>query len=1424
MKPIYLISFLFSLVLSLSNVSGQIRSTSTVYEEYLRTIKQVNIETNVSDNLPVERDLRSVITESCGHRLYNPHAFDLQYQRAYEERLHTLILEHRQKSAVRKSQIMQIPVVVHVIHQGQAEGVGENISVAQIQSQIQALNDAFNRTEGTRYANTDNNAGLDYNQLTSSSAIEFVLATVSPLGNPTNGINRVEAIEGYHFLPNYINDIIKPATVWNPSYYLNLWSTRLTDGVSPGLLGYAVFPTMSELEGLGFLASVPNADGIVCDYRTVGSNDYEKQFDLNPAYQYGVTTIHEVGHFLGLRHIWGDGDSEDTGCNVDDFVDDTPNAAWRSSGCDLNESCESIDLKENYMDYGSDVCKNLMTNGQNERMLTVLESSPRRNSLITSPVLSGNPPPSTEAPMNDLCQNAIIISCGQTKSGSTDNSTVNGTFTGLDGRLCSGAAATHGVWFSFKGEGDEVTLKTSGSGTKYDATIHVFTGPCDNLECVGGHDDESSQFSNTGSDLVFLAEEGIDYFIYVSGKQGETGDFSLSINCSNYSVEGAPSNDVYTQAVEVFCGSTVDGSTDGSSIDAIGSGDCGVDLTDIGVWYKFIGTDELITVSTCTNISFDTKIAIFEGTESFWGCFAQNNNGGGCDKGSTKKFFGADDKTYLIWVGGSEEGDFTLSLTCEPAPDAPVNIVFSKQQQIDSFPIKYPSTTEIVGDVIISHELINKTTIIHNLQPLAQLLSVGGNLIIQENIWDAFSNLDGLENIATIGGDLIIQDNAALRSLDGLQNLTAVNGNLILSGFSIQTFEPLSNLASIGGNLELYGRRIHRELFNDFNAFNNLESLGGSLILDGFWTMDTLSGFSNISSIPGDLMINGMWSILRDSGLIEIQAFDPIVEIGGDLIISNNEYLTNPGNFQDLVTIQESLVFDNNDGLTTISGPLNLENIGGDFIYRGDVIDGPLQVISGFNSLMTIGGDFEILSGTLTSINELNNLDSIGGNFWTRFSKLDQLNGMQNLRIIGDSLYLNSAFGNDPINNFLPGLEKVGKSIFFDFNLNVPSFDGFHNLMEVGEDVFIIRFNRSKSIVGFDNVTSISGSLIITDNIFNEVLNGFQKLGQIGGDLILSDNTNLVQLNAFDSLKTISGSLVVDESFKRFQNIPFNLPKLVTISQETEIISSGIAKFTAPNLTQIGSDFSIGKFNFDLDTFELNSLKSIGGSFVFDSSGITKLIGLENLKTIGGDFKPSTSLFSFENTALESIGGNFILDTMRFLRDIDELESLQSIGDDLVITQNPKLTNLSGFTNLMSIEGNLTIQDNPTLSDCQGICSVINQTGIEGNISISGNNLGCLNFEEVQTACAATPVTSYDLVDVVSIFPNPFEDQIMIDLNGLPITSFEILDIRGKKLLHVPNQNAESILIKTDKLINGLYILHLYKRDGHRLSKKMIKQ
>lgn len=263
--------------------------------------------------------------------------------------------------------VRRIPVVVHVIHTGTPVGVGANIPEGQIFSQIDILNQDFRRLNPDAV-----NTPEEFLPVAGDAQIEFVLARQDPSGMPTSGINRVQGSrESY---PLGFNAQISELAYWPAEDYLNLWVLPLQ---SPNI-GYASFPVASSLPGLDFPPPSRLTDGVTIDYRYFGEGG-----NALPASR-GRTATHEVGHFLGLRHIWGDG-----GCGVDDFVADTPEQGFFTSGCPSHprSSCESVDMFQNFMDYTSDICMNLFTVGQIERMNTVLAFSPRRTSLLSSKAL-----------------------------------------------------------------------------------------------------------------------------------------------------------------------------------------------------------------------------------------------------------------------------------------------------------------------------------------------------------------------------------------------------------------------------------------------------------------------------------------------------------------------------------------------------------------------------------------------------------------------------------------------------------------------------------------------------------------------------------------------------------------------------------------------------------------------------------------------------------------------------------------------------------------------------------------------------------------------------------------------------------------------------------------------------------------------------
>ncbi len=280
--------------------------------------------------------------------------------------------------------VYKIPVVIHIIHNGDAVGANENISDAQALSQITVLNQDFRRMLGTPGYNT-NPVGADME-------IEFVMAKRTPTGLTTNGIDRVNT-----GLAQYANrtavENMKQATVWDTTKYMNMWTVNIGGGTPDwnGVLGYAQFPTNAGIIGLDnnynpATTTEASTDGLVMRHNAFGSRALVPGGTFINTYDQGRTATHEIGHWAGLRHIWGDGD-----CTADDFCEDTPNAADSNGGCPTGiDSCPAspgVDMIENYMDYTNDACMNIFTQDQKNRVQAVFLFADRRNSLLYSDAL-----------------------------------------------------------------------------------------------------------------------------------------------------------------------------------------------------------------------------------------------------------------------------------------------------------------------------------------------------------------------------------------------------------------------------------------------------------------------------------------------------------------------------------------------------------------------------------------------------------------------------------------------------------------------------------------------------------------------------------------------------------------------------------------------------------------------------------------------------------------------------------------------------------------------------------------------------------------------------------------------------------------------------------------------------------------------------
>jgi len=301
-----------------------------------------------------------------------------------------------------------VPVVFHVVHSGQAIGTFPNIATGQLAAQMKVLDDdlagsGFN--SGTypplAFMNWATAQGLPPEHLDTDGRIRiadlnirFCMALTDPSGTllPEPGVDRIDHVAmGWDdpssftttntFRP-YLDGIVKPATIWDPSRYLNIW---VTDKNAQFMFaGYATGPPLSGLPDLaGPGIGTATTDGIWCYAGAVGSPLLYPQGSYAAPAVRGRVCTHEVGHWLGLRHVWGDGNC------ATDHCEDTPPAAGPNSGaptyprspgsCSAPSNDPDGELFMNFMDYTGDPFKYMFTVGQAIRAHTAMANSPLRS-------------------------------------------------------------------------------------------------------------------------------------------------------------------------------------------------------------------------------------------------------------------------------------------------------------------------------------------------------------------------------------------------------------------------------------------------------------------------------------------------------------------------------------------------------------------------------------------------------------------------------------------------------------------------------------------------------------------------------------------------------------------------------------------------------------------------------------------------------------------------------------------------------------------------------------------------------------------------------------------------------------------------------------------------------------------------------------
>ncbi len=329
--------------------------------------------------------------------------------------------------------VITIPVVVHVLYNTSAQ----NITDAQIQSQMTVLNNDF------RKLNSDwTNTPSTFTSVVADCELNFCLATVSPTGAATTGIIRKQTtVTSFSANDGMKYNSQGGSDAWSTGQYLKLWVCNL----GGGLLGYAQFP-----------GGATATDGVVINYTAFGTTG-----SATAPYNKGRTATHEVGHWLNLRHIWGDAT-----CG-NDLVSDTPVHTASNGGCPshpkANTCGTSAEMFMNYMDYTNDACMYMFTAGQKARMQALFVTGGARASLKTSNGCSGSTSTPQYCAANGTNNQYEWIS--NVKVGTINNTKGSnagyGNFTNLTTTLTKGSAYT-------------ITMAPGFSGSAYSEYFRVY--------------------------------------------------------------------------------------------------------------------------------------------------------------------------------------------------------------------------------------------------------------------------------------------------------------------------------------------------------------------------------------------------------------------------------------------------------------------------------------------------------------------------------------------------------------------------------------------------------------------------------------------------------------------------------------------------------------------------------------------------------------------------------------------------------------------------------------------------------------------------------------------------------------------------------------------------------------------------------------
>lgn len=687
------------------------------------------------------------------------------------------------------------------------------------------------------------------------------------------------------------------------------------------------------------------------------------------------------------------------------------------------------------------------------------------------------------------------------------------------------------------------------------------------------------------------------------------------------------------------------------------------------------------------------------------------------------------------------------------------NWYFSSQEEIDQFPINYPTYTSLMGDVKIEGPDIT------NLDSLTQITEIEGELQIIN--CDTLISVTGLSNLQSIGG-IYFHRNRRLKTIDCFSNITLIPGRL-----SLELNDSLTDLSSFQNITEVQNgfRFSSCILIENLDDFTKLTKVGTSLIITSNPALKNISGFNNTDSlfqtyigsnsslksitglqnlertgnqfsiIGNDSLTELNFPNLRHSDDIKIESNDalqiiefPSLQISNELYISDNKKLLNLNGFSNLDSVS-TLVIDNNDILRSIDAISDINVTKGYFRIEWN---DSLQHINGFNNVKSLSS---------ISISENRNLTSITG-----FHNIDTV---YNDLIFYKQLKL-TVF--DAFNH----LQDIGGDLDLSFSMELRNCPNFNSLRKIGGNFTLLRFDALTDLTGFSLLGSIGGSALIKSNFGLTNLNGLQSLYVVKRDLVIENNDDLISLNGLENLHQVYFNFYIQDND--------NLEYIESLNQ-LNLIGESFRIANLPSLKSINGFENLGNVGMFLTISNLPNLRSLNGLnaleevgygfFIVGCNRIKNLIGLETLRKVNSFFNVSYNdsltdlqgipslrevgdLVISENKLLKSFNGisslyliesDLEIENNDNLEKLDGLDMLEDAGRFLVIKNNPLLYSIKGIDQA-ELGYRVNIENNPLLSICnvKSICDFVAKYN-EDRFIVSGNKDGCNTYDEVSEAC-----------------------------------------------------------------------------------------